>query len=421
MQKIVSLLTFIKNCYTMKKKWILILSIFLGVSLFSQTNKDLLFLEKELENHNYLFHTLNKNNFKKIIQKEQTKTDSLTRWKIDELLANFKEFNLKTISNKEEEIIFKIKSINNKLYITNISKEYSFLLEEEIIKLNKISINALKKRIKQKFYLSNTIIVETFLEQNLGRFSFLNYLGYIKNNSIDIVTKNFKGKITVSSSNLEEIKIEKPLFKNRRNDLWFWSYGINFGQQVYLKFNHILSDSHLKKIKDSLKWSNYKYAKTYHIPIQSTYNAPKFINLINKLHVKFGNKRYKKLIIDFRDTRFGTTYNLDFFISHLKKIKKLHKKKSIYVLFNKHTNGTSLKYIKSLQENFKPVLVGESAYGTYSDSNEVNIIELPISKIKIQIPIKHQQEIEIKPNIKVIQTLQQTKKGIDAGLNKCLE
>jgi len=405
----------------MKKKQLLIFNVLLSFSLFSQTNKDLLFLEKELIKHDYLFRTVNKNNFKKIILQEQSKSDSLARWKVDEILAFFKEYNLKTISDNEEQILIKIKSINNKLYITGITKDYNFLLEEEIIKLNKISVNSLKKRIKQKFYLSNATMLETFLEQNLGRLSFLNYFNLIKNDSIEIATKNYKGKIAVSPSNLEEIKVEKTLFKNTKNNLWFWSYGINYGQQIYLKFNRIISASHFKKMKDSLNWSNYKYAKIYHIPIQSTYNAPKFIDLVNKLQVKFSNKRYKKLIIDFRDTQFGTTYNLDFFITQLKKIKKLHKKRRIYLLLNKHTNGAGLKFIKSLQKNFNPVLVGENSYGTFLNTNEVKIIELPQSKIKIQIPLKHLQEIEIKPDIKVIQTLQQIKKGIDAILNKCLE
>lgn len=400
---------------------ILLYSVFLSVHMFSQKNKDFLFLKKELMQHQYLFKTLNKEIFKKNIQKAKLKRNLLSRWDIDDLLSSYKELNLKTLSNDEEIRFIKFKVIADKIYIVKIAAQYRFLLGEEVTKIGNLSTKNLKQKIQKTFYLPNTKNVAKFIEKNLGEVSFLKFINCIQNDSIKIETKNFKEKIPVFSEKFIEIKPETPIFKNRKPNIWFWSYGINFGQQVYLKFNQILSASHLKKMKDSLNWSNYKYAKTYHIPIQSTYNALKFTDLTNKLHLKFSNKRYKKLILDFRDTQSGTLNDLDFFISQLRKIKKLRKKNRIFVLFNKYTNNASLKYIKSLQKYFKPILVGESTYGTTSDSNEIKIIELPISKIKIQIPIKHQTEIEIIPNIKVIPSLQQTIKGIDPVLNKCIE
>ena len=405
----------------MKKILILKISILLGVCSYSQRNTDLLYLKNQLIKKGYLFHSFKKEAFIKLIKSYSDKDKTgVNIAVIDNILSNFKEIDLQPINNQENKF-FKIKCIDNEPHIVKINKEFNFLLEQEILKINGIPIKKLKEKLTKTFYLPHPSLISKFMEERLFQKDYLTYLDLTKEDSILITTKKYTGKIPLSGDIISTIKVEKELFKNRKNNLWFWSYGINFGQQVYLKFNKILSASHMQKMKDSLKWQNYTYAKNYNIPIQQTYNPLKFTDLTNKLHLKFSNSRYKKLIIDFRDTNIGTDYNLNHFIYHLKKIKRLKGKRRIYILIDKNTNGASLAYIQQLKLHFKPIVIGETCYGTIQTQNDFETIELPESKLKIKIPKKRHIETEIIPDIKTIQTLKQTVKGIDASLNQCLE
>ncbi len=400
----------------MKKKLLFIGSILLYSILNAQQNIDILYLKNELVIRKYLWHSVNssKIEYKSI----DTTNSSVFSWEIDKFLAAFKEVNLQTIQNNLENISFKLKFVNKKAYIIEIIPKYKFMLGKELTSINNIGLPKIIHKLKKTFYLPNQNTIELFIEKNLSSSSLLQYLKLAQKDSI-IINKTIK--IPLNSFETEKIEIENPLFKDRKNTEWFWSYGINFGQQFYIKFNKILSSEHYKKMHDSLKWRNYKYATSFKIPLQQTYNPPKLNDLLQKIQLKFSKKKYKKLIIDFRDCNIGTSYSVQKFIQNISKIKKLHRKKRIYILVNKYTNYASIKYIIELQKKFKPIIIGENICGTIDDSNNYDIIELPVSKIKIQIPKNHQKNIIIHPDFLVHQTIAKTIIGIDAILNKCTE
>ena len=400
----------------MKKKLLLIGSILLYSILNAQQNTDILYLKKELITRKYLWHAVNssKIEYKSI----DTTNSSVFSWEIDKFFATFKEVNLQTIQNDLENVSYKLKFVNKRAYIIEIVPKYKFLLGKELTSINNISLPKIIHKLQTTFYLPNQNTIELFIEKHLSSPSLLQFLKLAQKDSI-IINKTIK--IPLNSFETEKLKIEKPLFKDRKNTKWFWSYGINFGQQFYIKFSKILSSEHYKKMHDSLKWRNYKYATSFKIPLQQTYNPPKLNDLLQKIQLKFSKKRYKKLILDFRDCTIGTSYDVHKFTQNINKIKKLHRKKRIYILVNKYTNYASIKYILELQKIFKPIIIGENIYGTNCESDSYDVIELPVSKIKIQIPKNHQKQIYIKPDIIVHQTITQTAKGIDAILNKCTE
>jgi hypothetical protein len=403
----------------MKKKMILFLSILWVFCAYTQSNLDKIFLKENLLKRDYLFHTLGKERFNKLFD-DAFNEIPVNNWDVENLLANFKELNLKIIKDKNDSEI-KIKSINDKLYLTSIDKEYNFLLGQKILALNEIPIKKIKAILKEKFYLPHKSIRNKYIEKNLFNPSLIAFLHLNKSDSILIKTANFKAYVPLQSEIISDIEIEKNLFKDLNNNKWFWSYGINYGQQVYLKFNKFLSAEHFFKLKESLKWRNLNYAKNFHTPIQNTYKPLKYMDLINKIHLKFSKRRYKKLIIDLRDNNIGSSYFQDVIIKHINSIKKLHAKNKVYLIVNKNTDFASIHFIQQMKKYFKLTLVGETIYGTDENSNNFDIIELPVSKIKIKIPLNHQKEIEIKPDFTVYQTIKQTTKGIDASLNKCLE
>ncbi len=402
----------------MKKKIVLFVSIICSICVFSQIKSDLDFLKDELNKRPYLFHDFKQSSLQRILQPNISRP--ITSWQINHFLKNFKEINLNAF-NEDKNIFFKIKIFNGKSYIIGISKEYNYLLEEPILEINHISMTTIKKILQQHFYLPHPNTVNAFIETNIGKRSLLEYLNCINKDSLHIKTSNFDGKIPIMNNNIAIITPKKELFIDRKKKAWFWSYGINYGQQLLVKFNQFLSAEHFQKMKDSLKITNYQYAKTYHTFIQNTYTPLKYIDLLNKIHLKFSNKRYQKLIFDLRNNTDGTSYFFREIIHHLSKIKTLKGKRKIYILVDSRLNYASISFINHLKGAFKPIIIGETVFGVNDNSDAFDIVELPVSKVQIRLPKQHQIPQIITPTILVNTSFEQWKLGIDVILSKCLE
>lgn len=402
----------------MKKKIILFVSIVCSICVFSQIGSDLDFLKDELNKRPYLFRTFKQSDMQRLLQSNISKP--IKTWQINHFLKNFKEINLNAF-NEDKDVFFKIKIFNGKCYIIGIAKEYNYLLEEPILEINHISITTIKKKLQQYFYLPHPNAVNAFIEINIGKRSLLKYLNFINKDSLHLKTANFDGRISIMKNNIAMITPKKELFINRKKEAWFWSYGINYGQQLLVKFNQFLSAEHFQKVKDSLKITNYQYAKTYHTSIQTTYKPLKYLDLLNKIHLKFGNKRYHKLIFDLRNNTDGTSYYFKEIMYHLSKIKTLKGKRKIYILVDSRLNYASITFINQLKASFKPIIIGETVFGVNDNSDVFDIIELPDSKRQIRIPKQHQIPVIIKPTILVHTSFKQWKQGIDVILSKCLE
>ena len=399
----------------------------------SQYAKDLNRLKKELLKRKTLFKRYKKNAFIKDVNTlEKSIYNGDTAFftlKIQSILSKFKEFNLKTISKSKDTLSFQVKEFRNKYYLTKIKKEYNYLLEKELVAIDNIPILEVKKRMKTIFYLPNSILLNKITAKKINKTAILSYLNISKKDSIGL-TFMLKNKIKqtiylhkkdiVLPENISEIPIKAKPFSAKYPNKWFWTYGINFGKQVYYKHRILLSKEYFKKMQDSVKISTLKLARKYQISIEKVYNSPNYAPILEKIAQKFQKKRYKKLILDFRNNTIGNTFHLKELVKTINNIKRLRKKRKLFILVNHQTNNASLQYILTLSQKFKPIIIGNTCIGTLENSDFIQIFKLKNTKLEIKIPKNHQKMYSIKIDKPVFYSLNHYKNGIDLSLETAL-
>ncbi len=399
----------------------------------SQYIKDLDSLKKELLKKGTLFRIYKKNAFIKdlnTLEKSIYKGDTtFFELKIQSILSKFKEFNLKIISKNRDTLPFQVKEFRNKYYLTKIKKEYNYLLEKELVAIDNLSILKIKGRIKKIYYLPNSILLNKTTAKKINKTAILSYLNISKKDSIALtfILKNkikhtiyLHKKDSVLNENISKIGIKTNSFSTKYPNKWFWTYGINFGKQVYYKHRVLLSREYFNKMKDSIKISTLKLARKYQISIEKVYNSPNYTPVLEKIEQKFQKKRYRKLILDFRNNTIGNTFHLKRLIKTIKNIKRLHKKKKLVILVNHQTNNASLQYILTLSQKFKPIIIGNTCVGTLENSDFIKIFRLKNTKVKIKIPKNHQKLYSLKIDKPVFYSLNHYKNGVDLSLETAL-
>ncbi len=424
----------------MKKNYLFILSLLLFVSIFSQEvstlewKKDLETLKNRLLEKDYLFYRFSKNEFQLEIEELKNRVSVLNldeiQWNIHKILSHFKLFDLHLENVNSIRFPLELKVFQDNYYVTSIYKENSYLLGYKLIKIGDFNINEIVNKMKTVFYLPHKNQIEKTLVKYLNNKSLLRYLNIYKKDTLKFTFKSQDNTIEtinlpvfkdLDKETLAVIKPRNKLFYQRKNWVWFWKYGINFGKQVFLKYQVCSSKEHINKTLDSLNISEKEYAKAYKLPLQKVYDAKELQPFLETVVEKFEKKRYKKLIIDLRDNTKGAFLSATELIYRVKKIKRINKKGKLFILTNTNINAAAIKIILEFQEKTNALIVGETIFGTKEDSNKNSFFTLPNSNFKINYPTILKQEIKIKPNIKVEPTFKQYKNGIDALLQKVLD
>lgn len=399
-----------------------------------QWENDLNVLQKELLQKEYLFHQISKTDFKTQINNLKTTITNLDNeqvaWNINKLLSNFKTLNLTILKETTNVYPFNVKSFKNGFYLTKINKENNYLLNHKLVKINGFSIQEIETKLKSVFYLPHSNLVNNSIEKWINSKSLLSYLNIQKTATLTLTftTKNNKTESIdlpyiqdLDQDLLAKTIPKKTLFNQRKNNTWFWKYGINFGKQVFLKYSVCLSKEHIVKMKDSLNMSSLMYAKAYKIHLQNVYDAPEFNPFVKTIIEKFNKRRYKKLIIDLRNTKKGSFLSSKPLIKAVSKLNRINKNGRLFILTNKNTSNVAIAVILAFQKQTKVKLIGETVFGTKEDSNKISYFTLPNSKLEINYPLNFQKEVLIKPNITIEPTLNQYINGVDGLLQKALD
>lgn len=399
-----------------------------------QWENDLNVLQKELLQKEYLFHQISKTDFKTQINNLKTTITNLDNeqvaWNINKLLSNFKTLNLTILKETTNVYPFNVKSFKNGFYLTKINKENNYLLNHKLVKINGYSIQEIETKLKSVFYLPHSNLVNNSIEKWINSKSLLSYLNIQKTATLTLTftTKNNKTESIdlpyiqdLDQDLLAKTIPKKTLFNQRKNNTWFWKYGINFGKQVFLKYSVCLSKEHIVKMKDSLNMSSLMYAKAYKIHLQNVYDAPEFNPFVKTIIEKFNKRRYKKLIIDLRNTKKGSFLSSKPLIKAVSKLNRINKNGRLFILTNKNTSNVAIAVILAFQKQTKVKLIGETVFGTKEDSNKISYFTLPNSKLEINYPLNFQKEVLIKPNITIEPTLNQYINGVDGLLQKALD
>ena len=378
---------------------------------------DLDTLEHQLIQKDYLFTKISKIKFRNKIKllKNKSLDSTLQFWELSTLLHNFNIPSLQLQDTEFKCFPLEIKQFSEGFYIVGIHPDYSTFLGYQLTKINGFTINKMLQK--------------TTSIKHLNSYSFLKYHHFLKKDSLRlslISDKDKKVEISLSLTKFdadELIRIipKKEAFYLRKSSDWFWQYGINFGQQVYFKYNVGLSNEFLQQEKDSLKISAIRLAQNYKLPLQTIYDAPTFTDFTKKLFEKFKKRRYKKLFIDFRNNQTGNVKAFDDFIKKLKKTKRINKKNRLYLFIDKTISSSVMETILALKKRVHITIIGESVHGIACSSDNINYFYLPNSAFKIYFPRKYFETITIKPDVLVSTSFKNYKNGIDPILQKALD
>ena len=395
--------------------------LFLFTKTYTQSNKnwitDLDTLEHNLIKKDYLFTQFSKTKFKKEIHNLKNLSPINIEeefWIINHLLSKFNNPNI-TLQNIEfKRFPFEIKQFEGNYHIVSIHSDFSFILGYKLQKINGFSLSNIFKKTK-----NNSLNIKSFLE----------YYNFSKTDTLrlELLSDNEKQiKINLPFDtlyDLEEmtkIKPKKTPFYLEKQDRWFWQYGINFGQQVYFKYNIGLSKEFLDKNHDSLQVTYLQLSKDYNLPLQSVYDAPTFDDFTDKLFYKFKKRRYRKLFIDLRNNKKGNVLVLNNFIKKLKKTKRINKRNRLYIFVDKSISTSAMEMVLAFKNETKALIIGEEVTKTACSTDKIKSFLLDNNNFKIYYPTQYFKPITIEPDVKVITTFDNYINGVDPILQKAL-
>ena len=259
--------------------------------------------------------------------------------------------------------------------------------------------------------------------------SFLKHSNFSKSDTLQLhLLSEKKHEITiniplsdVSLDDLVKVTPKQVPFYLQKPNRWFWMYGINYGQQVYFKYNIGLSKEFLQATMNRLQVSQLTMAKEYNLPLQTIYDAPTFTDFTEKLLQKLDKKRYKKLFIDIRGHKTGNSQAFTPFIKKLSELRRINKKHRLYILIDKNLSSSAIELVVKLKKELHITIIGENVTGTPCSSSQVKKLLLPNSKLTIYYPATYFEKISIHPDIEVSTSFMQYKNGVDPILQKAME
>lgn len=406
----------------MKRIIILLFVFFSLIQAYTQSNKnwitDLDTLESNLLQKEHLFTKFLKKEFENCIDSlktEKLQTEEKKYWLLFNMLNKFNHKNIQLQAIDFDKFPFEIKQFKNNFYITSIHLDFEHVLGYKLEKINNFTINHILKKAKT----TNNINIKSFLE--FYQFSKTDTL------NLELLSKNKETiKINIffdefyDREEMAKITPKKTPFYLQKQDRWFWQYGINFGQQVYFKYNIGLSKEYLDKMKDSFKISELNLARRYQLPLHAIYDAPTFDDFTDKLFLKLKKRRYKKLFIDFRNMKTGNALVLDNFIKKLKKTKRINKKNRLYILIDKNLSSAAIEMVLKLQKETKATIVGEKNIKISCSTYKINKNYLLNSEFKVSYISQKNKLITIQPDIEIQPSFAHYLNGIDPILQKAL-
>lgn len=333
-------------------------------------------------------------------------------WQLANLLHEMGNVELKIQPIPSDCYPFEVKMFNSKVYITAIHSDYEKYLGHQLIQLNDTKVEG--------------ILLKTNLLETINIKSFLEFHQFSKSDTITLVlfSENKKEiiKMSYNESKNDLIKIipKKTPFYLQKANRWFWKYGINFGQQVYFKYNIGLSNEFLTELMDSLQTSEITLARQYQLPLQYIYDAPKFESFTNNLFEKFENKRYKKLIIDVRNLKTGNSLVLTNFIKQLKRTKRINKNNRLFVLINKNLSASAIEMVQFLKKETRVTIVGAALNGLSCSTDKIKKHYLQYSNFTIFYPTEKCKKTTITPDIESTTSISHFSNGIDPVLQKVI-
>ncbi|TYQ17047.1 UNVERIFIED_CONTAM: Periplasmic protease [Acetivibrio alkalicellulosi] len=354
--------------------------------------EDLDQLQLELpKRHRNLFFHLDKRKFNEKIENLKTKIDNYNVYEIcasiAEIVASARDAHTSLAIPVINFIPIEWYYFNEGLYIIDAYYEYSNLVNKEVVFLNGISIEEVKKRVSCIISYENESYLKAQIPRYLKSAEVLKGIGIIDDvNEVKLTLKNHNNEfeeVRVKTYDYSELKDQESKVKNstdediplfRRNPhKKYWSYYIKDYNTLYFKYDSCsnMEDISVEKSGEEL------------------------LEFIIKENVS-------KLVIDIRSNLGGNSTLLEPFIRELKKLKKLN----IYLVVGRETFSSALINAYSIKNNTNAIVVGEATGGKPNSYGEVKAFSLGNSKLIIRYSsqyyklVKSDKLMSLEPDVK---------------------
>ena len=335
---------------------------------------DLEYLAKELpKNHINLYFKLSEKEFKNEIN---TLNKNVPKLNDDQIMVELMKI-VSSIGDEHTMIgystndIFPVKFywFEDGIYVIDTIAEYSEINQCKLSKINGIDIKKILEDVNNLIPHSNEQWVKHRMPYIIMSPTVLHGMGIIDGaDKVTYTLINNKGSefhIDIKSIKLDSLQWlnafnkEAPLYR-KNSDKYYWYEYLSKENTIYYKHN-VCRDQE---------------------------NNP-FIDFSIDLFDTIKNKKPQKLIIDLRNNSGGDSKYVDNITTKINlTAPELNEKGKLYIIIGRETFSSAVLNCVYAKQNSEAIFVGEDTGGKPNDYSEVQLMELPNSKIKLQYSTK---------------------------------
>ncbi|WCO03491.1 S41 family peptidase [Psychroserpens ponticola] len=412
----------------MKKILTLFIIILLSTLSFCQEIKtedwttDLNFLKSELQKkHINLFFKLTKNEFEEgieeIISKLDSDSDFETTMKLSQLLAKIGDshttINISKFLNIQKNIPINCTWFGEDIHVVSTSKDNYEILDKKMVSINEYHIKTIIDSIKTIFSNDNNATIKKGTIRLINNKKLLDYFGFSKSSDsiYRIGFENSKNQLSFENVATERYdkktristKIDglRPYYIEGKGNIFKEKY-YEKDKIYYIQYNKCISKESVLATGNKLEATKYPSYKKF---------EQKILNTIE-------TKKVKKLIFDMRFNTGGNSSIIKNLIRQIRVNKSLNQKDKLFVVVGQRTYSSAILNTLAFKHFTNATVIGEETSGMPNHYGNIKSFYLPYSNIKLNYSTKYHNlykgiDNTIKPDIEIIRTFDDYKKGID--------
>jgi hypothetical protein len=390
--------------------------------------EDLTFIQEELPKHHVnLFHSISKtdynNQFKILKAKVGSLNPEVILWEINKIIASIQDSYTMLQFSIKKNLPLGIQWFKDGYYITAINRQNEAFMAGKILSINSIPVKEIEAKIAKVLYAPNEASKKLLVANIIKNVSLLSYIEVAKGNSVELhikKTDNKTEKLTVSFNPSQRgrgqmafaIPEEIPLYK-QNSRAWFWNSTLN-DETLYLKYN--VSNSREALLKTS------QLTNASQRQIES---IPSFNGFIKAVINKLNKNNFKKIVFDLRGNNGGEAQQGTNLLKAIQDTPFMQNGGKVITLIDASVYASAVNNTLESKQLLNATIIGEATSGSPNHFGNVDVLELPNSKLRLQYSTKYYQlskkdENTITPDVMVPTSIQDFVTGKDPVLEKAL-
>lgn len=390
--------------------------------------EDLTYIQEELPKHHInLFHSISEADYNNQFQVLKAKVGSLNPevilWETNKIIASIQDSYTMLQFSIKKNLPLGIHWFKDGYYITAINRQSEAFMAGKILSINGIPVKEIEAKIAKVLYAPNEASKKLLVANIIKNVSLLNYIEVAEGNSVELhikkadnktdkLTLNFnpsqRGRGQMAFAMPEEI----PLYK-QNSRAWFWNSTLN-DETLYLKYN--VSNSREALLKTS------QLTNASQRQIES---IPSFNGFIKAVIDKMNKSNFKKIVFDLRGNNGGEAQQGTDLLKAIQDTPFMKNGGKVITLIDASVYASAVNNTLESKQLLNATIIGEATSGSPNHFGNVDVLELPNSKLRLQYSTKYYQlskkgENTITPDVMVPTSIQDFVTGKDPVLEKAL-